>query len=96
MIRVTVEEAQENLDFLLNLVERGNTILIEAEKGNVVMAPVAQTTNMMQDEIERALKEREKAAEYSGPTPVPGSNLPSPAELAAFVAEETAEAHRNL
>lgn len=96
MIRITVQEAEENFDFLLNLVERGNTILIEAEKGNVVMAPVAQTTNVMQDEIEKAMKEREKTAQYAGPTPVPGVNLPSPAELAAFVAEETAEAHRNL
>lgn len=94
MIRVTVEEAQENLEFLMNLVERGETILIEAEKGNVIMAPVAKST--ITPEVDKALAEEEKAMGY-GPSSIPGmENLPSPAELASFVAEQTIQAHKNL
>lgn len=96
MIRVTVEEAQKNFDFLMTLVERGETILIEGEKGNVVMAPVASTNNTINDQIEEALLEREKQAQYGGPAPIPGTNLPSAAELASFVAQETASAHKDL
>ena len=49
MIRVTIDEAQENFDFLLRLVERGENVLIEAPKGNVVMTQVAPGRNIGSD-----------------------------------------------
>jgi len=41
LITVTVEEAQENFDFLFTLVERGHTIKIVTEKGACLMTPIA-------------------------------------------------------
>ena len=37
MIRITKDEAVENLNFVFKLVERGETVLIEGDKGNILM-----------------------------------------------------------
>lgn len=37
MIRITKEEAVENLNFIFKIVERGETVLIEGDKGNILM-----------------------------------------------------------
>ena len=60
-LRVTVEEAEKNFDFLFSLVERGETILIEAEKGNVMMVPVNSAYSRL---------EAEKAAVPLGDSPL--------------------------
>tara|TARA_B100000927_G_scaffold191359_1_gene154355 strand:+ start:6817 stop:7077 length:261 start_codon:yes stop_codon:yes gene_type:complete len=86
MIRVTTKEAQENFDFLLKLVERGENVLIEAPKGNVVMTQVAPGRNIGAD-----------VSELLGKEELPNlDNLPSEAALASHVAEETAAAHKLL
>ncbi len=68
VIEVTEQEAQENFEFLFALVERGNTIKIVREGGNVLMVPVPQ---------------REKLQMQQNFPPVPGvRNLPvDPAEF---------------
>jgi hypothetical protein len=89
-LRVTVEEAEKNFDFLFSLVERGETILIEAEKGNVMMVPVNSAYSRL---------EAEKAAEYMpmGPTaPIPGVTLPSDAEVRSYVDETLDELSGDL
>ena len=37
MIRITKEEAVENLNFIFKIVERGETVLVEGDKGNILM-----------------------------------------------------------
>tara|TARA_B100000035_G_scaffold128344_1_gene109099 strand:+ start:3421 stop:3702 length:282 start_codon:yes stop_codon:yes gene_type:complete len=89
-LRVTVEEAEKNFDFLFSLVERGETILIEAEKGNVMMVPVNSAYSRL---------EEEKAAQYMpmGPTaPIPGVTLPSDAEVRSYVDETLDELSGDL
>ena len=89
-LRVTVEEAEQNFDFLLTLVERGETILIEAPKGNVMMVPVNSAY---------ARLEAEKAAEYAPmgpPPPIPGVTLPSDAEVRSYVDETLNELNQQL
>jgi len=89
-LRVTVEEAEQNFDFLLTLVERGETILIEAPKGNVMMVPVNSAY---------ARLEAEKAAEYAPmgpPPPIPGVTLPSNAEVRSYVDETLNELNQQL
>ena len=89
-LRVTVEEAEKNFDFLFSLVERGETILIEAEKGNVMMVPVNSAYSRL---------EEEKAAQYMpmGPTaPIPGVTLPSDAEVRSYVDETLNELNGDL
>lgn len=86
MIRVTIDEAQENFDFLLKLVERGENVLIEAPKGNVVMTQVAPGRNIGSDVAE--LLQNEALPNLD--------NLPNEAELGAHVASETAAAHKML
>jgi predicted DNA-binding ArsR family transcriptional regulator len=46
---VTVEEASENFDFIMTLVERGQTFLIKSEKGNVILAPYREVKEVMED-----------------------------------------------
>jgi len=89
-LRVTVEEAEQNFDFLLTLVERGETILIEAPNGNVMMVPVNSAY---------ARLEAEKAAEYAPmgpPPPIPGVTLPSNAEVRSYVDETLNELNQQL
>ena len=89
-LRVTVEEAEKNFDFLFSLVERGETILIEAEKGNVMMVPVNSAYSRL---------EEEKAAQYMpmGPTaPIPGVTLPSDAQVRSYVDETLDELSGDL
>lgn len=86
MIRVTIDEAQENFDFLFKLVERGENVLIEAPKGNVVMTQVAPGRNIG-SEVDSLLNQEE----------LPNlDNLPSEGELGVHVAQETAAAHKML
>ena len=86
MIRVTIDEAQENFDFLLKLVERGENVLIEAPKGNVVMTQVAPGRNIGSD-VDQLIQNEA----------LPNlDNLPSEAALGAHVAQETAAAHKML
>ena len=86
MIRVTIDEAQENFDFLLKLVERGENVLIEAPKGNVVMTQFAPGRNIG-SEVDQLLQNEA----------LPNmDNLPSEAALGAHVAQETAAAHKML
>jgi hypothetical protein len=89
-LRVTVEEVEKNFDFIFSLVERGETILIEAPKGNVMMVPVNSAYSRL---------EEEKAAEYMpmGPTaPIPGVTLPSDAEVRSYVDETLNELNGDL
>lgn len=89
-LRVTLEEAEENFEFLMNLVDRGETILIEAPKGNVMMVPVNSAYSRL---------EEEKAAQYMpmGPTaPIPGVTLPSDAEVRSYVDETLDELSGDL
>ena len=89
-LRVTLKEAEENFDFLLTLVERGETILIEAPKGNVMMVPVNSAYSRL---------EEEKAAQYMpmGPTaPIPGVTLPSDSEVRSYVDETLGELNQQL
>lgn len=69
VIEVTEQEAQENFEFLFALVERGNTIKIVREGGNVLMVPVPEY--------------KEKLQMQQNFPPVPGvGNLPvDPAEF---------------
>lgn len=89
MIRVTVDEAQDNFDFLIKLVERGENVLIEAPKGNVVMTQVAPGRNIG-SEVDSLLNEEPSEA-------LPNmDNLPSEGALGVHVAQETAAAHKML
>ena len=93
-LRVTLKEAEENFDFLLTLVERGETILIEAEKGNVMMVPINSAYARLEAE-----RESEKAAEYAPmgpPPPIPGVTLPSNAEVRSYVDETLNELNQQL
>ena len=87
MIRVTIDEAQENFDFLFKLVERGENVLIEAPKGNVVMTQVAPGRTIG-SEVDSLLNEEEQLPNMD--------NLPSEGALGAHVAQETAAAHKIL
>ncbi len=89
VIEVTEQEAQENFEFLFALVERGNTIKIVREGGNVLMVPVPQ---------------REKLQMQQNFPPVPGvRNLPvDPAEFVDpigtryYVNEQLSEMQKEL
>ena len=87
MIRVTIDGAQENFDFLFKLVERGENVLIEAPKGNVVMTQVAPGRTIG-SEVDSLLNEEEQLPNMD--------NLPSEGALGAHVAQETAAAHKML
>jgi len=89
-LRVTLEEAEQNFDFLLTLVERGETILIEAPKGNVMMVPVNSAYSRL---------EEEKAAQYAPmgpPPPIPGVTLPSDSDVRSYVDETLNELNQQL
>mgnify|MGYP007061955081 FL=1 len=45
---LTVEELEANFDFVLTLVERGQTFLIKSEKGNCILAPYAEMRPKLQ------------------------------------------------
>lgn len=89
-LRVTLEEAEENFEFLMNLVERGETILIEAPKGNVMMVPINSAYSRL---------EEEKAAQYAPmgpPPPIPGVTLPSNSDVRSYVDETLNELNQQL
>mgnify|MGYP001177097843 CR=1 FL=1 len=94
MNRLTYDEAIENIAFTLKLASRGTPFVIECPEGNVLITPVA---NKAAEQVDDELREQEKAAAYhQGPLPIPGVNLPSQAEVAAFAAQETQRAISDL
>ena len=49
MIEVTEQEITENFDFCMSLVERGNTLKIVREGGNVLMVPIPDYKQALDD-----------------------------------------------
>ncbi len=45
---LTVEEVEANFDFVMTLVERGQTFLIKSETGNCILAPYAEMRPKLQ------------------------------------------------
>ena len=82
-IKVTADEAAKYFDFCMTLVDRGYTFLIQTEKGNVIIAPVASQVTPDLEELEA-----HKAAQYAPmgpPPPIPGVTLPSDDAVRGYV-----------
>ena len=50
MNRLTYEEAIENIAFTLKLAARGTPFVIECPEGNVIISPVANSTEQLTEE----------------------------------------------
>jgi|TARA_B100001996_G_scaffold354771_1_gene316934 hypothetical protein len=96
MIRVTLEEICKNTEFTLNLAARGNPCVVELPEGNVLITPVANPRTK-EIEIDKEIAAMEAAAQAAGaPTPTPGVNLPSAAEVQSYVHETLGELKQQL
>ena len=95
MNRLTVQEVVENISFTLKLAARGTPFVIETPDGNVLITPVANTQAAQVDD---ALREREKAAEYhQGPLRRSGlGGLPPQSDVANLASDLTRDAMNNL
>tara|TARA_X000000950_G_scaffold41526_5_gene45475 strand:+ start:3208 stop:3495 length:288 start_codon:yes stop_codon:yes gene_type:complete len=95
MNRLSSQEAIENIAFTLKLAARGTPFVVETPDGNVLITPVANT---MATQVDDALREREKAAEYhQGPLPTSGiGGLPPQTDVANFASDLTREAMNDL
>lgn len=95
MNRLSSQEAIENIAFTLKLAARGTPFVVETPDGNVLITPVANT---MATQVDDALREREKAAQYhQGPLPTSGiGGLPPQTDVANFASDLTREAMNDL
>ena len=95
MNRLSSQEAIENIAFTLELAARGTPFVVETPDGNVLITPVANT---QATQVDDALREREKAAQYhQGPLPTSGiGGLPPQTDVANFASDLTREAMNDL
>ena len=95
MNRLSSQEAIENIAFTLKLAARGTPFVVETPDGNVLITPVANT---QATQVDDALREREKAAEYhQGPLPTSGlGGLPPQSDVANLASDLTRDAMNNL
>tara|TARA_Y200000002_G_C22617141_1_gene636523 strand:- start:125 stop:412 length:288 start_codon:yes stop_codon:yes gene_type:complete len=95
MNRLSSQEAIENIAFTLKLAARGTPFVVETPDGNVLITPVANT---QATQVDDALREREKAAQYhQGPLPTSGiGGLPPQTDVANFASDLTREAMNDL
>ena len=90
MIRITKEEAVENLNFIFKIVERGETVLIEGDKGNILMNGIPDG-QLQVEALETP------PIQMTGPQPpIPGVTLPSDAEVKSYVTETLGELKEQL
>ena len=90
MIRVTKDEAITNLKFLFTLVERGETVLVESDKGNILMNGIPN------GQLEVEALETPPIPMTGPPPPIPGVTLPSDAEVKSYVTETLGELKEQL
>ena len=90
MIRVTKDEAITNLKFLFTLVERGETVLVESDKGNILMNGIPN------GQLEVESLETPPIPMTGPPPPIPGVTLPSDAEVKSYVTETLDELKEQL
>lgn len=95
MNRLSSQEAIENIAFTLKLAARGTPFVVETPDGNVLITPVANT---QATQVDDALREREKAAQYhQGPLPTSGlGGLPTQSDVANLASDLTRDAMNNL
>lgn len=95
MNRLSSQEAIENIAFTLKLAARGTPFVVETPDGNVLITPVANT---QATQVDDALREREKAAQYhQGPLPTSGlGGLPPQSDVANLASDLTRDAMNNL
>ena len=95
MIRVSLEELCQNTEFIMKLAARGNPLVVELPEGNVLITPVANSRESIQ--VDNEIAAMEAAAQAAGaPTPMPGVNLPSQAEVQSYVHETLGELNAQL
>ena len=84
ILEVSVDEIKSNLDFLLTLCERGNTIkIVQDGKPSIIMAPVPEFVSKY---------EQEELPDI----PMPQDWKPDPVGVKAYVEESLAEIQQNF